>query len=170
MPPHPTVLPALASQEAITLAMRCLQRSYDKGTSRKAAVRVAATVLTRAAVDRGSKDNITVVIVDLKAPQGASDGGAAQQGGAGGCGGEGDAATVVGDSAASAAAEGACGCGGQEERAGPVGAVAVAADGEVGASSSLALRDTLVAPPGALEAAAARAARVLLDGGAAADA
>ncbi len=49
--------------------MRCLQRSIDKGTSRKAAVRVAATVLTRAAVDRGSKDNVTVVIIDLKTPQ-----------------------------------------------------------------------------------------------------
>lgn len=31
----------------------------------QSAARVAATVLTRAAVDRGSRDNVTVVIVDL---------------------------------------------------------------------------------------------------------
>ena len=34
------------------------------GVAQRAA-RVAATVLTRAAVDRGSRDNVTVVIVDL---------------------------------------------------------------------------------------------------------
>lgn len=32
---------------------------------RQSAARVAATVLTRAAVDRGSRDNVTVVVVDL---------------------------------------------------------------------------------------------------------
>jgi protein phosphatase 2C len=31
-------------------------------------VRIAASVLTKAALDRGSKDNVTVVIVDLRAP------------------------------------------------------------------------------------------------------
>jgi hypothetical protein len=56
----------LPAQEAISLAMRCMQRAWERGGSRKAAVRVAATVLTRAAVDRGSKDNVTVVIIDLK--------------------------------------------------------------------------------------------------------
>lgn len=40
----------------------------EKGASRKAAARVAATVLTKAAVDRGSRDNITVVIIDLAPP------------------------------------------------------------------------------------------------------
>lgn len=43
-----------------------MQRAWERGSSRKTAVRVAATVLTRAAVDRGSKDNVTVVIIDLK--------------------------------------------------------------------------------------------------------
>lgn len=38
---------------------RCLPGSLQS------AARVAATVLTRAAVDRGSRDNVTVVIVDL---------------------------------------------------------------------------------------------------------
>lgn len=29
------------------------------------AARIAATVLTRAAIDRGSRDNVTVVVIDL---------------------------------------------------------------------------------------------------------
>mmetsp|Transcript_8416 Transcript_8416/g.21001 ORF Transcript_8416/g.21001 Transcript_8416/m.21001 type:complete len:618 (-) Transcript_8416:786-2639(-) len=59
----------MSNQDAINLAMRCLQRAWEKGASRKAAVRIAASVLTKAAVDRGSKDNVTVVIVDLKTPK-----------------------------------------------------------------------------------------------------
>lgn len=43
--------------------MRCLGRALEKGATRKAAVRIAASVLTKAALDRGSKDNVTVVIV-----------------------------------------------------------------------------------------------------------
>lgn len=50
--------------------MRCLQRAREKGASSKSAVRIAASVLTKAAIDRGSKDNVTVVVVDLKAPLG----------------------------------------------------------------------------------------------------
>ena len=53
-------------QEAANLTIRCLTRAWEKGAGRKAAVRVAASVLAKAAMDRGSKDNITVVIVDLK--------------------------------------------------------------------------------------------------------
>lgn len=64
-----------AGQDAINLAMRCLHRAWEKGASRKAAVRIAASVLTKAAVDRGSKDNVTVVIVDLKAPKPVAFGG-----------------------------------------------------------------------------------------------
>ncbi|GFH16787.1 PPM-type phosphatase domain-containing protein, partial [Haematococcus lacustris] len=59
----------LANQEAISLAMRCMNRAWEKGATRKAAARIAASVLTKAAIDRGSKDNITVVIIDLKTPQ-----------------------------------------------------------------------------------------------------
>ena len=54
-------------QEAWYLAIRCLKRAREKGASRKAAVRIAASVLTKAAIDRGSKDNVTAIIVDLKA-------------------------------------------------------------------------------------------------------
>jgi serine/threonine protein phosphatase PrpC len=58
----------LSNQEATELALRSIKRAREKGASRKAAARVAATVLTKAAVDRGSRDNITVVIIDLAPP------------------------------------------------------------------------------------------------------
>lgn len=54
-----------ALQEACSLAKRCLRRARQRGASRHSAARIAATVLTRAAVDRGSRDNVTVVVVDL---------------------------------------------------------------------------------------------------------
>lgn len=55
----------MSNQEACTLAKKCLLRAQQRGSSKQSAARVAATVLTRAAVDRGSRDNVTVVIVDL---------------------------------------------------------------------------------------------------------
>jgi hypothetical protein len=55
----------LTNQEAVNLAQRCLRRARQRGASRQAAARVAASVLTRAAVDQGSSDNVTVVVVDL---------------------------------------------------------------------------------------------------------
>jgi serine/threonine protein phosphatase PrpC len=55
----------MTNQEACTLAKKCLGRARQRGSTRQSAARVAATVLTRAAVDRGSRDNVTVVIVDL---------------------------------------------------------------------------------------------------------
>lgn len=66
-------------QEATNLCIRCIKRAREKGASRNAAVRIAASVLTKAAIDRGSKDNVTVVIVDLRndrpgAPQAACPG------------------------------------------------------------------------------------------------
>jgi protein phosphatase 2C len=55
----------MSNQEACGLAKKCLQRARQRGSTRQSAARVAATVLTRAAVDRGSRDNVTVVIVDM---------------------------------------------------------------------------------------------------------
>ena len=55
----------LTNQEAVNLAQRCLRRAQERGASRQAATRVAASVLTRAAVDQGSSDNVTVVVIDL---------------------------------------------------------------------------------------------------------
>ena len=55
--------------------MVCLLKD---GLSCVAAARIAATVLTRAAIDRGSRDNVTVVVVDLASKEvaGKDDGGA----------------------------------------------------------------------------------------------
>jgi serine/threonine protein phosphatase PrpC len=55
----------MSNQEACNLAKKCLLRARQRGSTRHSAAKVAATVLTRAAVDRGSRDNVTVVIVDL---------------------------------------------------------------------------------------------------------
>lgn len=55
----------LSNQEACSLAQRCLRRAQQRGASRQTAARVAASVLTRAAIDQGSSDNVTVVVVDL---------------------------------------------------------------------------------------------------------
>lgn len=52
--------------EACTLAMKCLERARQKGATEADATRLTATVLIRAAMDRGSRDNITVVVVDLR--------------------------------------------------------------------------------------------------------
>lgn len=55
----------ISNQEACALAKKCLLRARQRGSSRENAARVAATVLTRAAVDRGSRDNVTVLVIDL---------------------------------------------------------------------------------------------------------
>ena len=62
----------LTNQEACSLAKRCLRRARQRGATRQSAARIAATVLTRAAVDRGSRDNVTVVVVDLMSGNGPS--------------------------------------------------------------------------------------------------
>jgi len=55
----------ITNQEACSLAKKCLLRARQKGSTRENAAKVAATVLTRAAVDRGSRDNVTVLVIDL---------------------------------------------------------------------------------------------------------
>lgn len=55
----------MALQEVCSLAQRCLRRAQQRGASRHTAAKVAASVLTRAAIDQGSSDNVTVVVVDL---------------------------------------------------------------------------------------------------------
>lgn len=56
----------VSDQEACTLAMKCLDRAQQKGATEADAARLTATVLIRAAMDRGSRDNITVVVIDLR--------------------------------------------------------------------------------------------------------
>lgn len=57
---------ALQDNEVCDLARRCFQRAKDRGAAPETASRVAASVLMRAALDRGSNDNITVTVVDLR--------------------------------------------------------------------------------------------------------
>ena len=56
-------------QDAVSLALRCLNRAHLKGASRKAASRIAANVLNKAAIEKGSNDNVTVLIVDLRSDE-----------------------------------------------------------------------------------------------------
>lgn len=57
---------ALSDNEVCDLARRCFQRAKERGAAPETASRVAASVLMRAALDRGSNDNITVTVVDLR--------------------------------------------------------------------------------------------------------
>lgn len=56
-------------QEAATLALRSTVRARQRGASSSAACRVGASVLVRGAIERGSRDNITVAVIDLRARQ-----------------------------------------------------------------------------------------------------
>jgi hypothetical protein len=56
----------LTPQEAVNLALRSAHRARERGASPTAACRVASSVLARAAVQRGSRDNITCVLIDLR--------------------------------------------------------------------------------------------------------
>eukprot|EP00192_Tetraselmis_astigmatica_P002500 CAMPEP_0117662242 /NCGR_PEP_ID=MMETSP0804-20121206/7951_1 /TAXON_ID=1074897 /ORGANISM="Tetraselmis astigmatica, Strain CCMP880" /LENGTH=564 /DNA_ID=CAMNT_0005469133 /DNA_START=577 /DNA_END=2274 /DNA_ORIENTATION=+ len=59
----------ISNTEACELALRCLARAKAKGASRKAATKCAATVLIRSALSKGTRDNVTVVIVDLRSDE-----------------------------------------------------------------------------------------------------
>lgn len=52
-------------QEACDTALRCIKRSQDKGYTRDQAAHHTSLVLARTAIARGSKDNITVMVIDL---------------------------------------------------------------------------------------------------------
>ncbi len=64
---------AVTSEEAVHIARRCLDRATGKGVGRASACRIAAKVLMRAATERGSRDNITVIVVDLQEQRGMAD-------------------------------------------------------------------------------------------------
>eukprot|EP00879_Flechtneria_rotunda_P002671 GHRR01002876.1.p1 GENE.GHRR01002876.1~~GHRR01002876.1.p1 ORF type:complete len:464 (+),score=193.40 GHRR01002876.1:1182-2573(+) len=61
-----------SAQEATTLALRSMMRARHRGASASAACRISASVLARGAIERGSKDNITVIVVDLKRTEAAA--------------------------------------------------------------------------------------------------
>lgn len=55
----------MSNQEAVDLVNRCVERCKVKAASRHTAMRVAAKVLAKQAVHKGSTDNVSVVVVDL---------------------------------------------------------------------------------------------------------
>mmetsp|Transcript_35844 Transcript_35844/g.84956 ORF Transcript_35844/g.84956 Transcript_35844/m.84956 type:complete len:769 (-) Transcript_35844:132-2438(-) len=55
----------LSNEETCWLAKRALDKARSKGLGPRAAAKCAAGVLTRAALGKGSRDNITVIVVDL---------------------------------------------------------------------------------------------------------
>lgn len=56
-------------QEACALTGRCFARAQERSASKDTAARVAANVLIRVALDKGSSDNVTVVVLDLRVPK-----------------------------------------------------------------------------------------------------
>lgn len=63
---------AMSNEEAVRITRRCLERSQAKSVHREAAFRIAAKVLAHAAMRIGSRDNITVVVVDMVQDRSAS--------------------------------------------------------------------------------------------------
>eukprot|EP00798_Chlamydomonas_sp_ICE-L_P030603 gene30603-35615_t len=55
----------VSNQEAVDIARLSIARAESRGASKSMASRIAARVLMRCASDRGSQDNITVIVVDL---------------------------------------------------------------------------------------------------------
>eukprot|EP00798_Chlamydomonas_sp_ICE-L_P030462 gene30462-35473_t len=56
---------AMSNQEAVDVIKLCISRAISKGADLESALRVAARILVRTAADVGSKDNVTVIVVDL---------------------------------------------------------------------------------------------------------
>jgi hypothetical protein len=64
------VFAVLSNAEAAEVVRRIVRRAAERGSGRAAAVRCAASALARYSRDRGSRDDITVVLVDLAQPAG----------------------------------------------------------------------------------------------------
>ncbi|GAX83691.1 hypothetical protein CEUSTIGMA_g11116.t1 [Chlamydomonas eustigma] len=58
---------AIDNEEAVNITRRSLRQASLKGLGSDSAARIAAKVLTRAALAKGSTDNITVIVIDLQA-------------------------------------------------------------------------------------------------------
>lgn len=56
----------VSNQEAVNVVQLCMARAASKGADRATGARVAAKVLIRAALERGGRDNVTVIVVDLR--------------------------------------------------------------------------------------------------------
>ncbi|KXZ48341.1 hypothetical protein GPECTOR_28g748 [Gonium pectorale] len=58
----------LTNEEVADVARRVVRRAQEKGAPRAAAIRMAASAIGRFSRDRNSKDDITVIVVDLTPP------------------------------------------------------------------------------------------------------
>lgn len=58
----------ISDEEGCEVAQRCIARAESRGASPELAAKVAASVLMRAALNKGSCDNISVIVVDLRMP------------------------------------------------------------------------------------------------------
>lgn len=56
----------LSNQDACALALKVFQAELAKGSSSRSGVKKAASSLAKTALARGSRDNITVVVVDVR--------------------------------------------------------------------------------------------------------
>ncbi len=62
----------LSNQEVTDIALRCLDNADESGVQGVAAAKKAAASLAKAALDRGTRDNVTVLVIDLRQQQGNS--------------------------------------------------------------------------------------------------
>lgn len=82
----------LSNQEAADMALHTLHQAEASGLVGVAAARKAASALTKAALERGTRDNVTVLVVDMRHERAAGAGAspapaaAAAPGGGGGGG------------------------------------------------------------------------------------
>lgn len=58
----------ISDVEACEVTKRCIVRAEERGASPELAAKVAASVLMRASLNKGSSDNISVIVVDLRVP------------------------------------------------------------------------------------------------------
>ncbi|KAG2423213.1 hypothetical protein HXX76_015470 [Chlamydomonas incerta] len=96
------------NEEARTLALEKFNGELTRTSSSKMAVKKAASSLAKAALAKGSRDNVTVVVVDLRQPGGAGHHATAHASGAttpnpGAAAGSGAIATAAAPPAAAAA-------------------------------------------------------------------
>lgn len=61
---------SMSNEEAVAMAQKCIARAAERRVvDRRAALRVAAHILVSAAMQKGSSDNITVLLLDLQQPR-----------------------------------------------------------------------------------------------------
>jgi hypothetical protein len=81
-PQHPC--PLRLPQDSCTAALRAIQAAEERGLDAAAAAKKAAAALTKLALDNGTRDNVTVLVVDLRKAKAQRGPGQAAGGGKGG--------------------------------------------------------------------------------------